>query len=115
MRTSLATNRAVKTLLERLMKQNWTITSAFGIGHARTEPMKNLNSDLHPERGALGNTTRRATRRPKNIFIVFEDEASTRGVKILIKNGHIPAKISMPEFTNHNKLAFTHPRSCHES
>ena len=97
------------------MKRSLATTSALGIGHARTQPMKNLHSDLHPEHDALGNATTRGAKRSQEIRIVFEDDVNARGVKIPIRTIHASAKISMPEFKNHNKLAYPHPRPRHES
>ncbi len=78
--------------------------------------MKNLHSDLHPEREALGNATTSAAERSQKIRIVFEDDVSACGVEILIKNSHAPAKISMPELKNHDKPAcLSHPSPRHES
>jgi hypothetical protein len=104
-----------KTLPERLMKRSLATPAALGISHARTQPMKNLNSDLHPEHEALGNATTRAAKRSQEIRIVFEDDVNARGVKIPIRTIHASAKISMPEFKNHNKLAYPHPRPRHAS
>ncbi len=77
--------------------------------------MKNLHSDLHPEREALGNATTSAAERSQKIRIVFEDDVSARGVKILIKDGHVPDMASMPEFKNYYKLAYPYPSPRHES
>lgn len=97
------------------MEKSLATTAAFGIGHARTQPMKNLYSDLQPEHEALGNAFTRAAERSKKIRIVFEDDVSTCGVKIVIKNSYVPAKIFMPELQNHIEHASLHPRPRHES
>jgi hypothetical protein len=66
--------------------------------------MKNLYSDLHPDREVLGGAIMRAKERSQKIRIVFKDDLSARGPEILIKHRHASAKISMPELKKHNKL-----------
>jgi len=66
--------------------------------------MKNLYLVLHPDR-ALGNAKTRGTEWPQKIRIVFEDDVSAHGVEIPIRNGHVPAKISIPKLKYHNKPA----------
>lgn len=76
----------------------------FGIGRAIRRPMKNLYSDFYPDLEAPGNAKTRGAERPQKIRIVFENDVSARGVKIPIRNGHIPAKVSIPELRNHNQF-----------
>jgi hypothetical protein len=68
--------------------------------------MKNLYSDLHPDCEAPGNGKTHGTGQRKKIRIAFENDVSTRDVKIQIRHGYVPAKISMLEPKNHNSLAY---------
>lgn len=97
------------------MNRSLATRSVFGIGRAMTQPMKNLYSDSHPEREALEHATTRAAEWSQKIRILFKDDTSTHDVTILIKDGHVSAKASIPEFNNCYKVAHLHPSPCHES
>jgi hypothetical protein len=66
--------------------------------------MKNLYSDLHPDGEVPGNAKTQGAERPNKIHIMFENDVGARGVKIQVRHGHLPAKISTPEPIKHNSL-----------
>jgi hypothetical protein len=75
------------------MKRSLATKSVIGIGFAKTQPMKELNSISSPDREAPGNAKTRGTERPKKIRIVFEDDVSARSVEVRFKNNFTPAMV----------------------
>ena len=86
------------------MKRSLATGFVFGIGHAISQPMKNLHSDLHHERAVPGDAIVQTAERPKKIHIVFEDDSNARGVEILIKHGNTSARTSLPELISHTEF-----------
>jgi len=86
------------------MKRSLATGFVFGIGHAISQPMKNLHADLPHEREAPGDAIRRTAERPKKIHIVFEDDSNARGTEILIKHSNASARTSLPELSSHTEF-----------